>query len=153
MRVEVFFNLHTKLWSVRALSGADKGRVIGHAHTVLIRDASFVVQQAGRERVLREGRKNVHAFVRGNLEAVKWSYSEHAMFPRDSAAWTSWTRDDTRYTRYASEAGQAVTYNPYRYATFVDREAGSPVIDAPMACMTRDRKVIAFDPCDMTEIA
>jgi len=153
MRVEVFFNLHNQLWSVRALSGTHKGRVVGHAHTVLVRDARFVVQAGGRERVVREGRKNVHAFVRGDLEAVKWSNKANAMLPRGSAQLVPWTSDDTRYARFAVEAGQAVTYNPYRFSTFVDADALSPVYSAPMACLTPDRKVRAFDPYDMVEVA
>lgn len=153
MRVEVFFNLHNGLWSVRALSGTYKGRVVGHAHTVLIRDARFVVQAGGRERVLREGRKHVHAFVRGDLEAVKWSNKANAMLPKGSAAWMTWTRDDTRYARYAVERASEVTYNPYFYKTFVDRHALTPVFSAPMAYLGSDRVVRSFDPCDMPEIA
>jgi hypothetical protein len=153
MRVEVFFNLHNGLWSVRALNGAYKGRVVGHAHTVLIRDARFMVQPGGRERVIREGRKNVHAFVRGDLEAAKWSNKTNAMLPKGSAAYMPWTRDDTRYRRFACEAGQVVTYNPYRFSTFVDADALSPVFNAPMVCMTPDCKVRMFDPYDMVETA
>ena len=64
-RVEVYRNLHKGCFSVRALSGENKGRVIDHVHSITLTDATFVVQPAGRDRVLREGRKNVHAFVRG----------------------------------------------------------------------------------------
>ncbi len=67
MRVECYFNLHKHVFSVRALEGPDKGKVILHASNVLLKDVSFVVQKAGREKVLRTGQKNVHAFVRGTL--------------------------------------------------------------------------------------
>lgn len=67
MRVSVYFNLHKRLFSVRAESGPSKGRVIAHTDAVFILGARYVVNKAGRERVLREKRKNVHAFVRGNL--------------------------------------------------------------------------------------
>lgn len=43
------------------------GKVIDRRHRVLLTDASFVVREAGRQRVLTEGRKNVHAFVKGVL--------------------------------------------------------------------------------------
>ena len=96
-RVEVFWNLHKHLFSVRALAGAEKGRVLLHAHTVCIKKPQFVVQPGGRARVLREKRKNVHAFVRGTLvgvDEVALGYT-----PEDN-----WNR---------------ITYNPYRDTTFV----------------------------------
>jgi len=65
MRVEVYRNLHKNCFSVRALSGENKGRVIDHVQSIMLKDATFVVQPAGRKRVLQEQRKNVHAFVRG----------------------------------------------------------------------------------------
>jgi hypothetical protein len=64
-RVEVYRNLHKNCYSVRALNGENKGRVIDHVQSITLKDATFVVQPAGRNRVLREQRKNVHAFVRG----------------------------------------------------------------------------------------
>ena len=64
-RVEVYRNLHKNCYSVRALTGENKGRVIDHVRSITLKDATFVVQPAGRDRVLREKRKNVHAFVRG----------------------------------------------------------------------------------------
>ena len=67
MRVEVYRNLHKGCFSVRALNGEDKGRVIDHVQSIMLKDATFVVQPAGRDRVLREQRKNVHAFVRGTI--------------------------------------------------------------------------------------
>ena len=57
MRVFVYYNLHKKLWSVKALEGPQKGRVIRRANHVTLRDAMPKVSQKGRERVLREKRK------------------------------------------------------------------------------------------------
>ena len=94
MRVEVYWNLHKRLFSVRALEGENKGRVIDHAYSVKLEQASFVVQPAGRERGLREGKKNVHAFVRGRL--APYIEGPRRSFP--------------------------VTYNPYKYDSFVDTE-------------------------------
>jgi len=68
MKVEVYFNLHKQLFSVRALTGENAGRVIGHRHFVAIENARFKVQQAGRNKVIREQKKNVHAFIRGWLD-------------------------------------------------------------------------------------
>ena len=60
LKVDVYWNLHKKCYSVR-----HKGKVIAHLNNVLLRDVEWIVQPAGRERVLREKRKNVHAFARG----------------------------------------------------------------------------------------
>ena len=59
-RVEVYRNLHKKCLSVRY-----KGKVVDHVGYIVIHGANFAVQPAGHRRCIREGRKNVHAFVRG----------------------------------------------------------------------------------------
>ena len=61
-KVEVYFNLHKKCWSIR-----QSGASVIHADFVEIKEPQFVVQQGGNARVRLEKRKNVHAFVRGYL--------------------------------------------------------------------------------------
>ncbi len=61
--IEVYRNLNRKpgVWySIR-----QDGVVVGHARAISLSGCEFVVQDGGRKRALREGRKNVHAFVRG----------------------------------------------------------------------------------------
>ena len=70
MRVQAYWNIHRKCWSVVALEGEQKGRVISHTKYVSIKDARLVVQEGGRQRVLKEKKKNVHAFVRGQLVSL-----------------------------------------------------------------------------------
>ena len=87
--VEVYRNLQKKCWSVR-----QNGKVICHTDYITLKWCRFVVQPSGRSRVLKEKRKNVHAFVRGFLCS-----------PRDSD-WTppfSW---------------EYVKYNPYKAGSF-----------------------------------
>lgn len=67
VRVFVYFNVRRKDFSVKALSGAQRGRVIAHADVVEVLNAEFVVGEAGRLRVIATGHKNVHAGVRGTL--------------------------------------------------------------------------------------
>ena len=107
MRVEVYFNLHKYTWSVRQCS---TGRVILHTDKVHIRDPKFVVRQSGRERVLREGKKNVHAFVRGEI--------------------THFDDFDPDYLDYT-----LVAYNPYKFDTFVDVTDTMPVRTAKRAML------------------
>ena len=66
MKVQVYYNLHKKRLSVRS---AETGLVINHADIVALDNAKFHVQPAGRAKVRREKRKNVHAYVSGDLAA------------------------------------------------------------------------------------
>ena len=99
MRVEVYWNLHKKCYSVR-----HKGKVIDHVPYVALRDVQWVVQPAGRQRVLRERKKNVHAFARG-----------------------TWLRGNNELDLSNQELGltkrQPVKYNPYQHKSFVLRQA------------------------------
>lgn len=103
MRAEVYRNLHTGTWSVRDLS---TGLVVDHPDSIVIEDAKFVVQPAGRERVLREQRKNVHAFVRGVVSTEP----------------------------YSSEGFERVSYNPYAGASFAAKD-GTEVYSADVVVM------------------
>jgi len=111
MRVEVYFNLHKKTFSVRS---AKSGKVLLHTDEVHIENPEFVVRQSGRNRVLSEGRKNVHAFVRG--DATFFRYTNRPML-------------DT------------LTYNPYKYASFVNKQTEEPVYKASRAWLTVTDKI------------
>lgn len=64
MKNRIYFNIHKKLFSIQEKT--KKGwRVISHKDSLLLKDVEFKVYSRGRERVLREKRKNVHAFVIG----------------------------------------------------------------------------------------
>ena len=101
MKVDVYFNLHRKQFSIRACEGPNKGRVIAHRETVTLLQPEFKVSQAGRARVLREGRKNVHATVRGT-----WIYHEHIENYR------------SQVENRCKKRGVEITYNPYKMSSF-----------------------------------
>ena len=67
-RVRVYWNLHRDVFSVQ-----QKGRVIGYAKHLRLRDVRFDVQPAGLARARKEHKKNVHAFVTGILAEVSLS--------------------------------------------------------------------------------
>lgn len=67
-RVYVYRNLTKSCWSVMV-----DGIVRCHAQTVQLRNMKFVVRRSGYERYLRTNRKNVHAFVVGELVEVNGS--------------------------------------------------------------------------------
>ena len=77
--------------------------MIGHANSVVLWDVRPKVSQAGRQRVLRERRKNVHAGLVGTLGA--------AVDP----VWAIW-----------DHLGRTITYNPYKYAGFVYKASEEP---------------------------
>ena len=81
------------------------------APRLYLTNATFAVQPAGREKVLREGRKNVHAFVTGTYYALGSNFK--------TAMW--------------SDGAREVTYNPYKNDTFM-RE-GEPVFASPLITM------------------
>ena len=62
LRVRCYYNLHKHCISVQ-----HKGKVIDHTYYIVLENVKFIVQPAGRRRVLREKRKNVHAFVEGDV--------------------------------------------------------------------------------------
>ena len=109
MKVFVYFNLHKRLFSVKSLEGANKGRVIGHSHSIVLGHTQFKVSEAGRQRVLRERKKNVHAGVAGTLIDVG---TIGEMFK-----------------------GDVVTYNPYKYNTFVKKFTNNPVFKGKLTAL------------------
>jgi hypothetical protein len=120
MKVFVYRNLHKNCWSIKALEGNNKGRVIYHAQSVTLSNCTFKVSKAGRERVLREKRKNVHAGIKGELIRVNIPLS---YMPQMTA----------------------VTYNPYKYESFVRKNNDfMPVHTASWVYMGEDRNVGAI---------
>ena len=57
--VHVYRNLHTNAMSVK------QGTVKCHTENVVLYNAEFKVGKKGREKVLREKKKNVHAYIKG----------------------------------------------------------------------------------------
>lgn len=103
--VEVYYNLHKKMYSIR-----DKktGLVVAHAETVALvsKGDTFVttkVSEAGRQRVLREKKKNVHAVIVGHFAGAGMRIAEE-----DKPKW------------------KELYYNPYKVSTFVDKVTMQP---------------------------
>lgn len=98
-RVRVYRNLHKDCFSVKCL---DENCVIAHLDKIVLRDARFPVSQAGRERVLREKNKNVHAFIEGYI------------------------CKENEFT----EEGRSITYNPYKKNYFFYKSNGREIKNA-----------------------
>ena len=111
--VDVYRNLHKGCWSVK-----QGGKVVAHCDYIVLRDARFIVGQSGRDRVIRDQVKNVHAYVRGwvstaalgretELEASGWKWEE-------------------------------VSYDPYKRDSFYSLDTGKDVISSPLVDMDAD---------------
>jgi hypothetical protein len=64
-RVRVYRNLNKNCFSVKCMK---TGRVIAHVREIVLKEVTYPVSKAGRNRVLRERVKNVHAFVQGVID-------------------------------------------------------------------------------------
>lgn len=103
-RVKVYYNLHKHTFSVTY-----KDLVIFHADYVKLSDVEFRVRKGGKDKVRKEKSKNVHAFVIGNLV-------DYCEFPCESLPEES--------------LGNVVTYNPYKYDSFVYKDTEEPIYHA-----------------------
>lgn len=65
--VEVYRNLRSGNWSIRAREGIYKGKVIAHTDELFVSFATFYVNEKVRLRVNELKRKEVHAYVIGKL--------------------------------------------------------------------------------------
>ena len=99
--VQVYYNINLSkklkqpLFSIRDVKTK---KVIGHDTNIVIENAIFKVSEKGRQRVLKERKKNVHALIQGKLV-------------------------HTTTTTQANE----VTYNPYKHSTFVYKDNLAPI--------------------------
>ena len=107
MKVRVYYNVRKKKFSVQS-----EGKVIAHLSSMVLRNPIFKVSEAGRKRVLKTKRKNVHAFIIGDIE----TYFE-PIGPTES-----------------------VGYNPYVYPNFIRYKDLSPVHSAQIAWL-KDKSV------------
>jgi hypothetical protein len=123
-RREVYRNLHFKdetVYSVRK-----EGIVEGHALLVVLDGCTLAVGPKGNQRVRDEMRKNVHALIRGYIVNAVW-YDEDNMEHAIDAC--SYHKDCHMQYRDGYE-WKKVTYNPYKYTSFVTVEGEEPVFQA-----------------------
>jgi len=98
--VKVRCNLRTGGWSIMAAKGKMRDRVVAHADELQLVDVEFRVSEAQRQRALRTGQRNAHAFAVGTL-------LDPGGHPRTDAHETSATRVTYRY----KHCGTFVTAN------------------------------------------
>jgi hypothetical protein len=108
-KVMVYYNLHKHTFSV-----SRNGRVITHADYVKLVDVEFRVRQGGREKVIKDKQKNVHSFVIGTLvDYCNYPCKDMPTEPNNNI----------------------VTYNPYKYNSFVMKDTEEPIYQASVVKM------------------
>ena len=85
--VKIYKNLHNGLFSIK-----QSGVIVGHIDKICLTDVKFKVSEAGRQRVIKEKQKNVHAFVVGVVKVF------------------------SPLTK--TNASRVISYNPYKFSYF-----------------------------------
>ncbi len=111
IKVYVYRNLKYGRKTKPLYSVMQNGRVIKRLRRVLISGATFVVRKAGRERAIREGRKNVHAFVKGYLVDSRGIFGIDATGPNLPARVTYTILDGFRWEGRNVTAARGVLLN------------------------------------------
>ncbi len=121
--VRVYRNLHSSYGDGRRWSIRQGPHVIAHADNLHLVDVRFVVSEKGRQRVLAERRKNVHAFAEGYfidyddlLVEVRWSKYVIARIGYYPALAPKFAIDDGPFAVYAIESSRAVIFRDDAYA-------------------------------------
>lgn len=117
MQVRAYRNLRSKTWTVQHKTEKGWRKLASFWHLEL-RDVQFKVSEAGRQRVLREKQKNVHAFVYGTLEPQQ--------------VWLD-TANVDKLTQ--------VSYNPYRGETFYYTETQGTILHTEYATFTQEGRL------------
>jgi hypothetical protein len=89
-------------------------------------NCEFVVNERGRRKVVETKRKNVHAFVRGETTLI-WPLGQGNWLEKVNVPVDKW---------------EEVSYNPYRFGTFVHGKLNWPAIRAEKV-MVINNKVYA----------
>ena len=110
MKTRVYFNLHKRCLSLQEKVNGE-WKVVRYAEEVILTNAEFKVSEAGRQRVLKEKKKNVHAVVVGECNG----------------------RRDYPTTK------KQIFYNPYKAPTFLDAES-NPVHHADLVVIKGNKK-------------
>jgi hypothetical protein len=117
MKVRIYYNFRKKIFSVQEkVNGSWK--VTEYTNDIFLRNVEFKVSEAGRQRVLKDKRKNVHAFILGE----RFPFIPKSFVYRDE-----------------------VSYNPYKGENFIVVSEQKPLDWAKYVAIVGG-KVIALIP-------
>lgn len=120
-KVMVYYNLHLKTFSVTY-----KNLVVLHADYVKLKNVEFRVRPGGKEKVRKEKKKNVHAFLIGNLV-------DYCKYPCENIP--------------SASTDKVITYDPYKYDSFIYKNSKEPIFNAKEVDMInlRDNKLFVIN--------
>lgn len=96
-KVMVYKNLHNGLFSVK-----QNGLVVAHVKNLVLTNVSFSVSESGRQRVIQEKRKNVHAYVIGEIVDINREFLD-------------------------VDSSIDISYNPYKFKYFYNKVTNEKV--------------------------
>ena len=105
---QVYRNLHNKKLSIR---NKKTKRVAGWCSYVLLSDVTFNVSETGRQKVLRDKQKNVHATIDGKVcDVIEFTAKNEDLLG---------SLDYLDEGEFIDEYGIPLKYDPYKYSGFV----------------------------------
>lgn len=143
-KVFVYRNLSQNCWSLKMMEGECKGRVIAHAEEVMLINAVFKVSEAGRQRVLKEKRKNVHAGVEADCITTTMITERYDLSSYGGASTDiEDSEDKDKFMEEVLELHEndLISYNPYRGPYFHYKGSGKTVHEAEIVYLSVDGKV------------
>lgn len=96
-KVRVYWNLRLKCWSI-----LHKKLLVAHASSVSLKDVTFYVSEVRRQAVIRERKKNVHAYADGTLVSFNKK-------------------------KFSGGFSIQISYNPYKYGYFYEVDTLKPI--------------------------
>jgi hypothetical protein len=108
-KVRVFRNLSPQYRKETVYSVVQGGRTVAHTRDIVLEQPTFHVSEKGRQYVLANKRKIVHAYVSGYINN----------------------------TKQIEPLGDIVKYNPYKYSTFICESTSGDVIALAGASLAR----------------
>ncbi len=129
MRAQVYRNLNSAAWSIRQRVNG-RWLVVSRAQVVRMTKVTVRHSESGRQKVLQDGRRNVHCWAVGEIQSaagVEPYRGRNITFflpKRNTLPWRKGARQ--------------VIYNPKKHRTLTYADTGSPFVKANAAVFKSD---------------
>lgn len=148
VKVAIYYNLHKHTFSVKAMEGEMKNKVVGYSDTLILsptnREVVFKVSEAGRRRVLATKNKNVHAVVVGVLTSVNVLTGDNVLTSVNVLTNINGLSECSVISP-TREVKQEITYSPYHHYSFVVKACGTPIYTTQSRVLFDNKRVFLLD--------
>ena len=132
----IYRNLHADCYSIRY-----KDYVIAHARELVLYNVTFKVSEKGRQRVLHEKRKNVHAYALTTFVDSAYGLDFTGNYNLGEGI-----LDDVELLQDKLDPlSNQAWYNPYKVETFVDGTTFEPITKARQVHL-HDSGIVTYTP-------